>query len=255
MLAIVIPVLFATLGVAWWYRASNKNAHYLPTWAYSGKIEIIVWSIPAMVIVLLGGIAWIGSHDLDPAKPIKAHTAAIEIDVVALDWKWLFIYPKEGVASVNRMTVPTGRPISLRLTSATVMNSFFVPQLGSQIYTMAGMTSRLNLLADHPGQYPGLSAQFSGEGFSGMRFVVDAVSQEQFSDWVEATRDRKPSLDTQSYAELAKPTKHVTPMTYGAIDADLFKAIVDMRMTSSATTAPKATDAPSTTHGNGRRGH
>ena len=155
MLAVVIPVILLTIGFAWWFRAGNTRARYLPDWEYSGRIEMIVWSIPALVIVFLGGIAWIGSHDLDPPRPIESAAAPLEVEVVSLDWKWLFIYPDEGIASVNRLVVPVGTPVRFRLTSASVMNSFFVPQLGSQIYTMPGMTTRLNLQADQPGRLPG----------------------------------------------------------------------------------------------------
>jgi cytochrome o ubiquinol oxidase subunit 2 len=157
MLAVVIPVILMTIGFAWWFRAGNARAHHFPSWEYSGRIEMIVWSIPALVVVFLGGIAWIGSHDLDPPQPIESTTVPLDVDVVSLDWKWLFIYPGEGVASVNRLVVPVGTPVRFRLTSASVMNSFFVPQLGSQIYTMPGMTTRLNLQADQPGKYPGFS--------------------------------------------------------------------------------------------------
>ena len=165
MLGVVVPVILATLVFAWWFRAGNSKATYRPDWAYSGRLEAIVWSIPALVVLFLGGIGWVSSHDLDPGKAIESNAAPLEIQVVSLDWKWLFIYPTQGIASVNRLVVPAGTPIHFRLTSATVMNSFFVPQLGSQIYTMAGMATQLNLLADQPGTYPGLSAQFSGEGF------------------------------------------------------------------------------------------
>lgn len=229
MLTIVLPVIVATLGVAWWYRASNRRARYRPTWAYSGKVEIVIWAIPMMIILLLGGIAWIGSHDLDPAKPLDSSKPALEVQVVALDWKWLFIYPQQGVASVNRLVVPANTPVSLKLTSATVMNSFFVPQLAGQIYTMAGMTTQLNLLADHPGHYPGLSAQFSGDGFSGMRFTVDAVPPDQFATWVSATQTQGPVLDGPGYAALFKPSAYVAPFTYRAIDPALFERITTMK--------------------------
>ena len=164
MLAIVIPVVIATLGVAFWFRSSNKRARYQPNFAYSGRLEMLVWSIPLMTVILVGGVAWIGAYDLDPPKPIVSSTKALKVQVVSLDWKWLFIYPELGVASVNQLTIPVGTPVSFELTSSGVMNSFFVPQLGSQIYTMAGMTSELNLLADTPGVYRGLSAQFSEIG-------------------------------------------------------------------------------------------
>ncbi|MDB5360413.1 MAG: cyoA [Rhodospirillales bacterium] len=226
MLAIVVPTILATLGVAWWFRASNLRAKYLPDWEYSGRIEMVVWSIPAMTVLLLGGIAWVGSHDLDPPKPITSTTNPVEVEVVSLDWKWLFIYPDLGIASVNRLIVPAGTPISFTLTSDGVMNSFFVPQLGSQIYTMAGMTTHLQLQADQPGSYPGLSAQFSGDGFSDMRFTVDAVAPDKFAEWVNATRGKGAALDPTSFAELAKPSEAVAVATYGAVSQDLFQAIV-----------------------------
>ncbi|HMA48214.1 MAG TPA: ubiquinol oxidase subunit II [Magnetospirillaceae bacterium] len=225
MLAIVIPVILATLAVAWWFRASNRRARYLPNWEYSGRIEMIVWSIPAMVILLLGGIAWVGSHDLDPPKPLASSADPIAVEVVSLDWKWLFIYPEQGIASVNRLVVPAGVPISFRLTSDTVMNSFFIPELGSQIYTMHGMVSRLNLQADAAGTYPGLSAQFSGDGFSGMRFTVEAVSRDQFAQWVAGAKNG-PALDAPGYVKLAQASKNVTPFTYGSVTEGLFDGVV-----------------------------
>ncbi len=229
MLTIVVPVIAATLAFAWWYRASNRRARYRPTWAYSGRIEIVIWSIPAMIILLLGGIAWIGSHELDPARPIESARPTLEVQVVSLDWKWLFIYPSQGVASVNRLVVPANTPVSLKLTSATVMNSFFVPELAGQIYTMAGMTTQLNLLASRAGQYPGLSAQFSGDGFSGMRFTVESLPADAFAGWVKATSSDGPVLDEAGYAELSKPSKYVAPFTYRAADPALFGRISTLK--------------------------
>jgi cytochrome o ubiquinol oxidase subunit II len=191
MLAIVIPTILATLIVAFWFRSSNARARYLPDFTYSGRLEILVWSIPAMTVLLVGGVAWLGAHDLDPRRPISSTVKPVSVQVVSLDWKWLFIYPDKGIASVNRLVVPVGVPISFQLTSSGVMNSFFVPQLGGQIYTMSGMTTQLQLQADHSGSYPGLSAQFSGDGFADMRFIVDAVPDEQFEQWVSATRIRR----------------------------------------------------------------
>ena len=188
MLAVIVPVIIATLAFAWWFRSGNSRAFYRPEWAYSGRLELLVWSIPALIVMFLGGIAWIGSHDLDPPRPIGEKTP-LNVDVVSLDWKWLFIYPDQGVASVNRLVMPVGTPVAFRLTSATVMNSFFVPQLGSQIYTMSGMTTRLHLQADHAGTYQGISAQFSGQGFSDMRFDVDAMDGQQFDAWVASAKD------------------------------------------------------------------
>src|SRR5580700_4120360 len=195
MLAIVVPTILATLGVAWWFRSSNTRARYLPNFDYSGRLEILVWSVPAMTVLLVGGVAWVGSHDLDPGKPIASAAKPLSVQVVSLDWKWLFIYPDQGIATVNQLTIPVGTPISFELTSTGVMNSFFVPQLGGQIYTMAGMMTRLHVQADHLGTYPGLSAQFSGEGFADMHFNVEAVPAERFSQWVDATRKTGPVLD------------------------------------------------------------
>ena len=227
MLAIVIPVILATIGVAFWFRASNRRASYLPDFEYSGRLELLVWSIPAMTVLLVGGVAWVGAHDLDPRKPISSSVKPVTVQVVSLDWKWLFIYPEQGIASVNHLTVPVGTPISFELTSSTVMNSFFVPQLGGQIYTMSGMVTRLHLQADHLGTYPGLSAMFSGDGFADMRFAVDAVTNDKFAQWVSQAREAGPALDTQSYADLAKPSQAVAPFTYRTVTADLFSGIVN----------------------------
>jgi cytochrome o ubiquinol oxidase subunit 2 len=239
MLAVVIPVILLTIGFAWWFRADNTRARYLPDWEYSGRIEMIVWSIPALVIVFLGGIAWIGSHDLDPPRPIESAVAPLDVDVVSLDWKWLFIYPNEGVASVNRLVVPVGTPIRFRLTSASVMNSFFVPQLGSQIYTMAGMTTRLNLQADQPGVYGGLSAQFSGEGFSDMRFDLAAMPADEFAKWMETTKARGQTLDAAAYDALALPSKAVAPMTFSGVAPRLFETILAVRQSADHPSHPE----------------
>jgi cytochrome o ubiquinol oxidase subunit 2 len=226
MLAIVIPTILATLGVAYWFRASNKRARYLPDFSYSGRLEILVWSIPLLTVILVGGVAWVGAHDLDPRKAISPAVKPVTVQVVSLDWKWLFILPEQGIASVNHLTVPVGTPIRFELTSSGVMNSFFVPQLGSQIYTMSGMATHVQLQADHPGTYRGLSAQFSGDGFADMRFNVDAVSVQQFEQWVTTARNGGPVLDAQTYAELAKPSEAVAPFTYRAIAPGLFNKIL-----------------------------
>jgi cytochrome o ubiquinol oxidase subunit 2 len=227
MLVVVVPVILATLGVAWWYRSSNTRANHSPEWAYQGGIEFVVWSIPALIVILVGGVAWIGAHELDPRAPIASTTKPIEVDVVSLDWKWLFIYPDQGIAAVNQLVIPAGTPVTFRLTSATVMNSFFVPQLGSQIYTMAGMTTHLNLLADKAGEYPGLSAQFSGDGFADMRFTVTAVQAGDFASWVAKARGSGAALDDPGYAELTKASHAVPPTTYRSVDPALFERIVD----------------------------
>ena len=230
MLAIIIPTMIATIAFAWWFRAGNKKATYRPDWEYSGAIEMVVWAIPALTIMLLGGIAWIGSHDLEPSTPLKSATPALKVDVVSLDWKWLFIYPDQGIATVNQLVVPTGVPVSYRLTSATVWNSFFVPRLGTMIYTMPRMTTRLNLRADRPGVYSGMSSHFSGDGFSGMNFKVQAVSVGTFTAWAKSARGRGQALDSRGYAELSKPSSYVKPITYGAVAPGLYEAIVANRV-------------------------
>jgi cytochrome o ubiquinol oxidase subunit II len=227
MLVVVIPVIVATLAFAWWYRSSNTHATRSLDESYEGRVEFVVWPIPALTVILLGGVIWLGSHQLDPRAPIPGNSDPLRVDVVALDWKWLFIYPDQGVAAVNQLVIPAGTPVEFRLTSATVMNSFFVPQLGSQIYAMGGMTTHLNLLAEKPGDYPGFSANFSGGGFSEMRFVVKSVPAGAFNPWLEQVRGTGSALDGGGYAELAKPTKAVSPTTYRSVDPNLFERVVD----------------------------
>ena len=226
MLAVVVPVIVLTLAFAWWFRAGNRWARRDPTWAYSGAVEVTVWSIPALVVLFLGGIAWIGSHDLDPARPIASSRPPLSVQVVSLDWKWLFIYPDLGVASVNRLVVPAGTPLHLQLTSASVMNSFFVPQLGSQIYTMGGMVTILNLRADHEGTYRGLSAEFSGDGFSDMRFDAVALPGTDFERWLTDVRAGPDTLDAPRYAALARPGLAPAPASFARVAPGLFHAIV-----------------------------
>jgi cytochrome o ubiquinol oxidase subunit II len=227
MLVVVVPVILATLGFAWWYRSSNARASRSLDESYEGRLEFVVWSIPALIVILLGGVIWIGSHQLDPRAPIPAEAEPLRVDVVALDWKWLFIYPDQGVAAVNQLVVPVGTPIHFRLTSATVMNSFFIPQLGSQIYTMGGMTTHLNLLADKPGEYPGFSANFSGDGFAEMRFIAKTVPAGDFEAWVAQVRGGGSALDDAGYAALAKPSKALPPGTYRSVEPNLFERIID----------------------------
>jgi cytochrome o ubiquinol oxidase subunit II len=230
MLAIVVPVIVATIWTAWWYRRSNPRARRMPTFTYSGRLELVIWSIPALVVVFLGGIAWIGSHDLDPAKPLPGRTPALEVQVISLDWKWLFIYPQQGVASVNRLVVPAGVPLHLRLTSATVWNVFWVPQLGSMLYCMSGMAGTLWLQADRPGVYHGESAMISGDGFATMHFNTDAVTPAQFDAWVSDSRTSGSVLDVSSYRQLEQPTMSVPPYTYRAVQPGLFEAVVLQRI-------------------------
>ena len=225
MLAVIVPVIVLTLLFAWWFRAGNRRATYRAEWEYSGRIELIIWAIPALVIVFLGGIAWIGSHDLDPRRPLDSSASPLEVEVVSLDWRWLFIYPHEGIASLNRLVVPAGVPLRFRLTSTTVMNSFFVPQLGSQIYAMPNMVTRLNLEADQPGTFEGLSAQFSGDGFSDMRFDLVSTEAEAFKDWVDTTKAQGGVLDARTFEELERPAKADGVQTYGQVSEGLFDGI------------------------------
>ena len=226
MLAIIVPTIVATLAFAWWFRASNTKATHLPDWEFSGRIEIVVWSIPLLVILFLGGIAWTSSHDLDPFKTSAEDTKALEVQVVSLDWKWLFIYPEQGVASVNELVVPTHTPLHLTLTSASVMNAFFVPQLGSMIYTMNGMATQLHLEASRDGSFDGLSAHFSGDGFSDMHFVTKAVAQDAFFHWVDGAKGSAATLDAASYQHLAKQSKNLPPSTFKLAENGLFSQIV-----------------------------
>src|SRR5580698_6420909 len=190
MLVIVVPTIVATLVAAWWYRSSNTRARYLPDFEYSGQLELIVWAIPLLTIMLLGGVTWIGAHDQDPARPLASKEEPLNIQVVSLDWKWLFIYPDQHVASVDRLVVPAGVPIRFALTSGSVMTAFFVPQLGSMIYTMNRMRTQLNLLADEPGTFRGLATQISGDGFASMHFEVVAKTATEFYDWLGQVRGR-----------------------------------------------------------------
>ena len=227
MLAIVAPTIVATLSFAFWFRASNARARYRPDWAHSGQVELVTWSIPLLVVVLLGGVAWVGSHELDPAAPLKSDAAPLDVQVVSLDWKWLFIYPAQRVASVNELVVQAGVPIHLTLTSASVMNTFFVPQLGSMIYTMNHMADQLNLVADEPGVFHGRSGHFSGDGFSDMHFEVRAVPADEFASWVGDARAKgEPKLDRAAYEQLEKQSQDVAPFTYRDADPELFQAIV-----------------------------
>ena len=229
MLAIIIPTMIATVGFAWWFRRGNRKATYLPDWEYSGAVEMVVWGIPILTVMLLGGIAWIGSHDLDPGRPLKSTAAPLKVEVVSLDWKWLFIYPDQGIATVNQLVVPAGTPVSYRLTSATVWNTFWVPQMGTMIYTMPRMATRLNLQADRQGSFKGLSGHFSGDGFPGMEFQVQSLPPDQFAMWAQGARGQGQALDGRSYAELSKPSSYVKPMTYGTVAPGLFDAIVANR--------------------------
>lgn len=225
MLAIVVPTILSALAFAWWFRESNARAGRLPHWVYSGRIELLVWSIPLLTILFLSGVIWIGSHRLDPYRPIASQVQPLEVQVVSLDWKWLFIYPHEGIAAVNELVVPAGVPVHFSLTSASVMNAFFVPQLGSMVATMNGMVTQLHLQADRAGDYYGESTQFSGDGFSDMNFVVHAVPADRFPQWVTTARLAGTVLDRAGYEALAQQSSNVPPFTYRAVAPGLFDAV------------------------------
>jgi cytochrome o ubiquinol oxidase subunit 2 len=229
MLAIVIPTILLAFWIAWRYRASNTRADYLPYWSYSGRIEAIVWSIPILTIMFIGGVIWIGSYRLDPFRPLPSKTTPLEVEVVSLDWKWLFIYPQQGVATINQLVVPAGVPVHFSITSASVFNVFFIPRLGSMIYAMPGMVSQLNLQADRPATLFGQSSHFSGDGFSDMQFQVKSVPAAQFAAWTQRVRNSTPVLDVTAYAGLAKQSHNVPPRTFGNVDPQLFTAIATQK--------------------------
>ncbi len=246
MLAIVIPTILLCFWMAWRYRASNTKAQYLPNWAYSGRIEAIVWAIPILTIMLIGGVIWIGSYRLDPFRPLPSKTPALVVQVVSLDWKWLFIYPQQGVATVNQLVVPAGAPVHFSITSASVFNVFFIPRLGSMIYAMPGMVSQLYLQADRPGMLRGESAQFSGDGFSDMDFPVRSVAPADFTAWAASAKAQGAMLDQTAYAGLLRQSQHVAPIAYGRIDPQLFQAIATQRI------APGPGPEPATPSRSGR---
>jgi len=230
MLAIVIPTILLAFWMAWRYRASNTKAEYLPNWSFSGRIEAIVWSIPILTIMFIGGLIWIGSYKLDPFKPLPSKAPPLEVQVVSLDWKWLFIYPQQGIATVNQLVVPAGTPVRFSITSASVFNVFFIPRLGSMIYAMPGMVSQLNLQADRPAVLFGQSSHFSGDGFSDMQFQVRSVAPAEFAAWAESVHRAGPVLDQGAYAALAQQSQNVKPYSYRGVDPQLFHAISTLKI-------------------------
>ncbi|MGE1176477.1 MULTISPECIES: ubiquinol oxidase subunit II [unclassified Pseudomonas] len=227
MLLVVVPVIVMTFLFAWKYRASNKNAVYTPKWSHSTKIEVAVWTIPVLIIIALGYITYKSTHSLDPYRPIESDVKPVTIEVVALDWKWLFIYPEQGIATVNKIVFPAHTPVNFRITSDAVMNSFFIPGLGGQIYAMAGMTTKLHLIADRNAEMDGISANYSGAGFTGMKFKAIATSQEDFDAWVSEVKKAPKQLEQAEYAALAKPSQNNPVELYSSVAPNLFQTIVD----------------------------
>ncbi len=233
MLLVVIPVIIMTLVFAWKYRASNTSATYTPKWSHSNKIEAIVWLIPILIVIGLAVVTWRTTHKLDPYRPLDSDVKPIRVQVVALDWKWLFIYPELGIASVNELAFPKGVPVDFVITSDSVMNSFFIPQLGGQIYAMAGMRTQLHLIADEQGTYNGMSANYSGAGFSGMKFkAIATATPEAFQAWVETVRAEASPLDVKAYRALAKPSENNPVGYYTTPEPRLFDAVLHKYMAS-----------------------
>ena len=236
MLLIIVPVMALTVVFAVRYRHGNTKAHYDPEWHHSTILELVIWSAPLAIIICLGAVTYLGTHLLDPYRPltkidhartVEANVAPLEVQVVALDWKWLFIYPQYGVASVNEMAAPVDRPIHFKLTSAGVMNAFYVPELAGMIYTMAGMETQLHAVINKPGEFKGFSSNYSGEGFSGMRFAFKAVDDAGFEDWIAGARADGRALDRAGYLDLVTPSENVPAAHFGTVEDGLFGAIVE----------------------------
>jgi cytochrome o ubiquinol oxidase subunit 2 len=252
MLIVVVPVIALILVFAWRYRASNEKAEYRPDWSHSNTIETVVWLIPCLIIATLGVITWRSSHSLDPYRPLSSKVKPIRIDAVALDWKWLFIYPDEKVATVNEVAFPANVPVEFHITSATVMNAFFIPQLGSQIYAMAGMQTQVHLLASEPGTYQGLSSNYSGEGFSGMTFKAIALPSPQgFSSWLAKVKASQQVLGETAYEQLMRPSENNPVAYYSQVQPHLFADIVagraggrPGRLVARAAPSPRPSPAP-----------
>ncbi|MCI0511319.1 cytochrome bo3 quinol oxidase subunit 2 [Chromohalobacter marismortui] len=227
MMIVVIPVIVMTVVFAWKYRHSNHAAKYLPDWAHSNKIEVVVWLVPCIIILFLGIITWKTSHSLDPHKPLAPASETMEVQVVALDWKWLFIYPKQGIATVNQVAMPVDVPVHFRVTSASVMNSFFIPTLGSQIYAMAGMDNDVYLVANETGVFAGKSSNYSGRGFSEMTFDALALSKDDFEDWVDKVGQAPQTLSFKgSYQELAEPSTDHPVEYFSDVTPNLYRNII-----------------------------
>jgi len=238
MLLVVIPVIVLTLFFAWRYRASNSKAIYAPTWAHSTAIEVVVWTIPCIIVAILAVIVWRTTHSLDPYKPLKADAAPVRVEVVALNWKWLFIYPDYGVAAVNRLTIPVNTPVNFKITSDSIMNSFFIPQLGSQVYAMAGMQTQLHLIASRSGTYSGLSSAFSGPGFSDMHFDTVVTGSQEFDAWIRQARQSRLILDRPAYRSLALPSIKAPVRVYAGVEPGLFEDVVNQYMSAQASMSP-----------------
>jgi len=237
MLLVIVPVLALTGLFAWRYRQSNTDAKYEPDWDHSTQLELVIWAIPLLIIIVLGAVTWVSTHVLDPYRPIERlapgrtiarNVRPLEVQVVALDWKWLFIYPEYGIATVNQLAAPVDRPIAFKITSSTVMNAFYVPALAGMIYAMPGMETKLHAVINKPGSYDGMSSNYSGAGFSGMRFRFYGLSDQGFAQWVAGVKAKPLVLDRGAYLRLERPTEHVKPIQFGTVDPALYQAALNM---------------------------
>jgi cytochrome o ubiquinol oxidase subunit 2 len=239
----VIPAIVLTFVFAWKYRASNTNAQYSPDWSHSTKIEIVVWGVPLLIISILAAIVWTSTHKLDPYRPLDAAGEPINVQVIATDWKWVFVYPDLGIATINQLVFPAHRQVSLSITSNSTMGTFFIPQLGGQIYAMAGMRTQLHLLANEEGKYRGMSGNFNGPGFSDMKFVATATSEEDFSRWVVQVKTSPLSLDFNTFLKVAKPSQGAGIAHFSQVQPGLFKEVIDQFVNSgTVSTAHAALD-------------
>lgn len=227
MLLVIVPVYILTYWFVRRYRASNAAARYLPEWSYSLRLDAAIWAAPVVIGGLIAGLIWIYTHRLDPYRPLASTVAPLKVDVVAEDWKWLFIYPEQNIAAVNELVFPAGRPLRLKITSDTVMNSIYIPGLGGQIFAMAGMRTYLNLRAEAPGTFFGMNTQYSGKGFADQHFAVRATTPAQFAAWVAKAKRSPKKLDAAAYAALAKPSSNVPVTIYSGVEPDLFARIIE----------------------------
>lgn len=247
-LGIIIPVFIMAILILYRYRENNpKKVTYSPDWNSHKLAEITWWTIPIIFIIILGIVTWHSTYQLDPYKSLASKNKQINIDVVSLDWKWLFIYPNQNIATVNYIQIPNNTPINFTITSDTVMNSFWVPQLGGQIYAMPGMVTQLNLMANQIGNYSGSSANISGQGFAGMKFTITSTSLNSFNDWINTIKRGKSALTSVTYASLAKPSINNIPSYYSSVSRDLYDRIIIKYMVPISSSSGVNTNQPSKT--------
>ena len=227
---IIVPVLIITFIIVWRYRATNKKADYKPEWAHSNLLETIWWGIPIVIIIVLAVITVRYTHELEPAKAINSDKEEVTVQVVSLNWKWLFLYPEEGIATVNTLTIPEDRPVRFEITADSPMNSFWIPELGGQIYAMSGMSMALHLQADEPGTYFGTAANFTGEHFENMNFQVNATSDAEYEQWIQEAKNSPNTITDESYEEMSKPTEKEEPTLYSSFPEGIYERIVTKYM-------------------------